>query len=123
MQHAAHRCEYWQLPKRYPSTPFQIDHIVAEEHPTTAGNLAWACMTCNHHKGPNLGGIDFKTGKRVWLFHPRRHKWSRHFRWDGPVLIGRTAMSRATVDVLAVNLAHRVAQRAALIAEGVFPPR
>lgn len=52
----------------------------------------------------------------------RLPQWSRHFRWQGPVLIGRTPSGRATIAVLAMNLPHRVAQRAALIAEGVFPP-
>ncbi len=98
---------------------------LAEQHGgrTVASNLALACLTDNNHKGPNLAGIDPKTGKRVWLFHPRRQKWSRHFRWRGSVLIGRTLVGRATIAVLAMNLPHRVAQRAALIAEGEFPPR
>jgi hypothetical protein len=73
------------------------------------------------HKGPNLAGIDPKTGKRTWLFSPRRQKWERHFRWVGPVLIGRTPIGRATIALLQINAPHRVAQRAALIAEGEFP--
>jgi hypothetical protein len=115
-------CEYCGAPEQFSSTPFQIDHVVAEQHggETTASNLALACFACNHHKGPNLGGIDPKTRRRIWLFHPRRHKWSRHFRWDGPVLIGRTAIGRATIVVLAINAPHRIAQRAAWIEEGVF---
>jgi hypothetical protein len=117
-------CEYCQLPEAFSSTPFENDHIIAEQHggPTVPGNLALACFADNHHKGPNLGGIDPKTGKKAWLFHPRRHKWQRHFRWDGPVLVGRTPIGRATIAVLQINAPHRIAQRAALIAEGVFPP-
>lgn len=117
-------CEYCQLPQVYSSTRFQIDHIIAEQHGgrTVASNLALACLADNNHKGPNLAGIDPRSGKRVWLFNPRRHKWSRHFRWNGPVLLGRTAVGRATIAVLAINLPYRVAQRAALVAEGVFPP-
>jgi hypothetical protein len=117
-------CEYCQLPEALCSTPFEIDHIIAEQHGGKAvpGNLAFACFACNHHKGPNLGGIDPKAGKKVWLFDPRRQKWRRHLRWDGPIIVGRTPCGRATVVVLAMNLPHRVAQRAALIAEGVFPP-
>jgi hypothetical protein len=37
-------------------------------------------------------------------------------------LVGRTAMGRATVGTLRINLAHRVAYRQQLIDEGVFPP-
>ncbi len=116
-------CEYCHLPEACSSTPFEIDHIVAEQHGGKAvpGNLAFACFACNHHKGPNLAGIDSKTRKRAWLFHPRRHKWAKHFRWNGPVLVGRTAVGRATIAVLAINQSHRVAQRAALMEEGRMP--
>ena len=117
-------CEYCQLPQPFSSTRFQIDHIIAEQHGggTHAWNLALACLADNNHKGSNLAGIDPKTGKRAWLFNPRRQKWSRHFRWHGPILIGHTPVGRATSVVLAINLPHRVAPRATLIAEGVFPP-
>jgi hypothetical protein len=122
-QRSGGRCEYCGLPEQFSSTPFEIDHVIAEQHggKTTPGNLAQACFACNHHKGPNLAGIDPKTRRKVWLFHPRRHKWTKHFRWDGPTLLGRTAIGRATIAVLAINLAYRVAQRAALIDEGRFP--
>ncbi|HEV3235853.1 MAG TPA: hypothetical protein VGZ25_02625, partial [Gemmataceae bacterium] len=59
---------------------------------------------------------------KCWLFNPRRQKWSRHFRWQGAIIIGRTSIGRATVATLAMNLPHRIAQRAALIAENGFPP-
>jgi hypothetical protein len=116
-------CEYCRLPQEYSSTRFQFDHVIAERHggKTIPSNLALACLADNNHKGPNLAGVDPRTGRRAWLFNPRRHKWSRHFRWSGAVLVGRTAVGRATVEVLAINLPHRIAQRAALIAEGVFP--
>jgi hypothetical protein len=115
-------CEYCRLPERASSIAFEIDHIIAQQHggKTVAANLAYACFADNHHKGPNLAGIDPKTRKRAWLFNPRRHKWSRHFRWNGPVLVGRTAVGRATIAVLQINAPHRIAQRAALIVEGVF---
>lgn len=117
-------CEYCRMPQEYDEIPFEVEHVIAEQHHgrTVASNLALSCFGCNRRKGPNLGGIDPKTGKRAWLFHPRRHKWNRHFRWEGPVLVGRTPIGRATVDVLGVNLPHRVRHRAQLIDEGVFPP-
>ena len=80
------------------------------------------CVFCNRHKGPNVAGVDPKTGKIVPLFHPRRHKWLRHFRWAGAVLIGRTPNGRATVIALKINLEHRIDLRQGLIDEGVFPP-
>jgi hypothetical protein len=117
-------CEYCQMPQMYDDLLFEIDHILAEQHggKTIANNLALACFYDNHHKGPNLAGIDPKTGKRSWLFNPRRHRWARHFRWNGPILVGRTAVGRATIAVLGINLSHRIRHRAQLIAEGVFPP-
>jgi hypothetical protein len=116
-------CEYCQLPQGFSSTRFQIDHVIAEQHGgrTVASNLALACLADNNHKGPNLAGIDPKTGRKAWLFNPRRHRWSRHFRWQGPLLVGRTPVGRVTVAVLAMNLPVRVAQRAALMTEGLFP--
>jgi hypothetical protein len=122
-QRAARRCEYRQMPQDCDELLFEIDHIVAEQHggKTVAGNLALACFSDNHHKGPNLAGVDPSTRRRTWLYNPRRHKWARHFRWDGPILIGRTAIGRATIAVLGINLPHRVRHRTQLIAEGVFP--
>jgi hypothetical protein len=87
-----------------------------------AGNLCLACFSCNHHKGPNVAGFNPVTGRLTRLFHPRRHRWDWHFRWDGPVLLGRTAIGRTTVHLLAINAARRVLVRRSLIAEGVFPP-
>jgi hypothetical protein len=123
-ERAHYCCEYCRMPQVHDELSFEIDHVVAEQHggKTVASNLALACFADNHHKGPNLAGIDPKTRKRAWLFNPRRHKWARHFRWDGPILVGRTAVGRATIAVLGINLTHRVRHRAQLIAEGVFPP-
>jgi len=123
-ERAHHCCEYCRMPQIYDELPFEIDHIIAEQHEgkTVASNLALACFDDNHRKGPNLAGIDPKTRKRTWLFNPRRHKEDRHFRWNGPILVGRTAVGRVTIAVLGINLTHRVRHRAQLIAEGVFPP-
>lgn len=116
------RCEYCHMPQMSDPLPFEIDHIIAEMHDgeTKSGNLCLCCFACNRHKGPNIAGIDPKTRKIVPLFNPRRHKWSRHFRYDGPLLVGRTLAGRATVRVLKINLDHRVGFRQELIEEGVF---
>lgn len=121
---AGGRCEYCQVHHEQDELHFEIDHIIARKHrgPTRAGNLCLACFACNNHKGPNISGIDPKTRKIVKLFNSRRHSWHRHFRWDGPVLVGRTAIGRATIIVLEINLDYRVDLRQGLIDEGVFPP-
>jgi hypothetical protein len=95
---AKNQCEYCQLPQQFTSIPFEVDHIVADQHQGKAvlKNLAWACFADNRHKGPNLSGIDPKTRKRTWLYNPRSQKWDRHFRWNGQELVGRTGPEKGT---------------------------
>jgi hypothetical protein len=123
-ERAEGRCEYCQVAQEHDRLPFEIDHIIAKKHggPTRAGNLCLTCFADNNHKGPNIAGLDPRTRKLTPLFNPRRHKWSRHLRWDGPILVGRTAIGRTTIVVLEINLDYRVAFRRELIDEGVFPP-
>jgi len=85
--------------------------------------VRYDCSFCNSFKGPNIAGIDPRTGNLVQLFHPRRHHWKRCFRWRGPLLIGRTPIGRTTIAVLCLNNPEAVALRRALIDEGDFPPR
>lgn len=122
---AGNRCEYCQLPlELVPAISFHIEHVVPRKHGglDDPHNLALACYHCNLFKGPNLSGIDATSGRIVPLFDPRRQSWDRHFRWNGPILVGRTASGRATVRVLAINRAPRVRIRQALTAAGLFPP-
>jgi hypothetical protein len=76
----------------------------------------------NSHKGPNIAGLDPRTKKLTRLFNPRRHTWERHFRWNGPYLVGRTVVGRTTIAVLAMNDPAVIEVRRALIEEGRFPP-
>jgi hypothetical protein len=119
------RCEYCQVAQEFDRLTFEIDHVIAESHggPTNDANLCLACFACNRHKGPNLSGLDPLTGKIVPLYDPRRQDWTRHFHWNGPRLVGRTAAGRATVAALRINVDYRVTFRRGLIVEGVFPPR
>jgi hypothetical protein len=125
-QRAGNACEYCRIHQVFYRTVFEIDHVIAHQHGgrTILGNLALSCLHCNSHKGPNIAGLDRKTSRTrpVRLFHPRRHKWGYHFRWDGPRLVGRTPIGRTTVGVLAINAPEAVAVRRALVEEGVFPP-
>jgi hypothetical protein len=122
-ERAGHCCEYCLMPQVYSRRPFEIDHIIARKHhgATTADNLALSCYDCNSHKGPNIAGFDLLTRKVTPLLHPRRHQWAAHFRLQGGVIIGRSAIGRATISVLDMNNLFRVRLRERLIAGGVYP--
>jgi hypothetical protein len=124
-QRADSRCEYCQVPQNRDTLPFEIDHIIAFQHggPTIEDNLALACFACNHHKGPNIAGIDSTTTETVPLFHPRHDIWRENFQWNGPILEGLTAVGRVTIHVLAIDRDYRVSFRRTLILEGVLPGR
>jgi hypothetical protein len=117
-------CEYCRLPEACQRVPFQIDHIIAEQHEvaTVFENLANACLRCNKRKGPNIAGVDSSTGEIVRLYHPRRDLWHEHFEWHGAELAGLTPIGRATIAVLGINFPSAVALREELIVEGLFPP-
>ena len=117
-------CEYCQICQDYDDTHFEIDHIISRKHhgPTVPANLALSCFHCNSFKGSDIGGRDKQTRKLTALFNPRRHKWQRHFRWQGAYLIGRTPVGRVTVALLNINDPFRVELREGLIEEGLFRP-
>jgi HNH endonuclease len=147
---AGYVCEYCRMPMTcYPTVVFPIDHIIARQHggPTILSNLALSCLNCHAFKGPNIAEIDPVTKKLFKLFNPRRHKWAKHFSWNCPLnigrtaigrvtelenwwpsssktlIMGRTAIGRVTVMVLAMNDSEAVEVRAELIEEGKFPPK
>lgn len=109
-ERAGHRCEYCHLPQAVePFFTYHIEHIVARQHGggDEELNLALACYHCNSHKGPNLTAFDPSTGSLVRLFHPRQDKWDDHFELNGILIVGRTAIGRATVALLQMNASDR----------------
>ena len=72
------------------------------------------------YKGPCIAGRDPLTGKLTRLFNPRRHEWTCHFHYHGGELIGRTAIGRATVEVLRINVPNLVALRDVLMEDRLF---
>ena len=120
---AGNRCEYCRMHQDDdPLLSFHVEHVIAKQHRGTdhPSNLAWSCNKCNRAKGPNLSGrINDET---VPLFHPRRQKWARHFRWVGPKVVGKTKTGKVTVLVLNLNAGERIILRETLIAAGMFPP-
>ena len=124
-ERAQGRCEYCLVHEVDMYYPHEADHVVAEKHggPTSFENLAWACFHCNRFKGTDLASVDPTSHKAVFLFHPRRQRWHRHFRLNGGLIEGITSSGRATVALLHLNDAERVAFRLALIDIGHYSVR
>jgi hypothetical protein len=120
-QRAGHRCEYCHLPQSGHEERFSVDHVIARKHRgrDALTNLALSCLRCNLHKGTDLSGIDPVSRRIVTLFNPRKQAWEEHFRWNGPIVVGRTPAGRATVAVLAMNARERVRLRQVLMMTGV----
>lgn len=124
VRRAANQCELCHLPQRGHDEKFSIDHVLAKKHggDDSPDNLALSCLRCNLHKGLNLSGIDPNDGRVVRLFSPRRDIWDNHFRWNGPLVAGRTPVGRGTIAVLAMNASPRVSLRRALQLAGMMKP-
>jgi hypothetical protein len=92
---AQHRCEYCHAPEVVFGYPLEVEHIV----PRVAGGGSDA------GKHARTFGVDPRTGRQVPLFHPRRQLWEDHFRWSATwrLVLGRTAIGRATVTALRFN--------------------
>ncbi|MGI8744879.1 MAG: hypothetical protein ACR2NN_20365 [Bryobacteraceae bacterium] len=52
------------------------------------------------------------------MFHPRTDRWTEHFQLEGPRILGRTAIGRVTVHVLAMNAEDLLRVRFELLREG-----
>lgn len=118
---AGNRCEYCRLSQDHsPVVRFWIEHIIAKQHggDDNPDNLALACPRCNRFKGPNLTGIDPKSGEIVPLFHPRKQRWQEHFTFDGVHVIGLTEFGRATIRLLRMNSSERLEIRNLLRQQG-----
>jgi 5-methylcytosine-specific restriction endonuclease McrA len=113
-ERAEGRCEYCHLREAdedYYS--FHLEHVIAKQHEggDDQANLAWACHYCNRHKGTNLSAIDPRTLKLVRLFNPRSDRWDTHFKMRGAMIVGLSAIGRATARLLRFNDPKRTALR------------
>ena len=122
---AQHCCEYCRCPAAFSSQPFSADHI----HPKSKGgkavmeNTAFACQGCNNHKYDKITGFDPVSKVIVPLYHPRQHVWGEHFAWNDnfQLLIGLTAIGRATIETLHLNRLEVVNIRRVLYMTGEHP--
>jgi hypothetical protein len=121
---AKDRCEYCGLSQEGQEATFHIDHIVPRDSagPTEIDNLALACVSCSLRKEARRSARDPVTARKISLFHPRRQRWSNHFRWDGVRVVGLTPTGRATVAALQMNRLLILAIRREEAARGRHPP-
>lgn len=120
-------CEYCHAIECWQYVRFTIDHILPRSDGglNELDNLALACFNCNRKKSNSINGVDPQSGETVSLFNPRQHQWSNHFAWakDGVLLIGLSAIGRATIAQLAMNRERVLPIRAADRAVGRHPPQ
>ncbi|WP_345789627.1 HNH endonuclease [Luteolibacter soli] len=118
------RCEYCGLASVGQAATFHVDHVVPQiaKGETILENLALACIHCSLRKGARRSATDAKTGKIVPLYHPRSDLWTRHFRWSGRRVVGRTPVGRATVEALDLNSPEHLVIRGFEERLGRHPP-
>jgi HNH endonuclease len=123
---AQYRCGYCQTQEVVSGIPLTVEHLIprAEGGSDHDGNLWLSCRLCNEKKGRLLEAPDPATGETVPLFNPRTQAWSEHFTWseDSARILPKTAIGRATVEVLSLNDELRVRARALWVQAGYHPP-
>lgn len=126
-EQARHRCGYCLSTESIVGTPMDVEHIIPESQggPTEEQNLWLSCSLCNSYKGTRTTSVDPISGREVPLFDPRRQSWNEHFGWEeaGSMIVGLTAIGRATVLALVLNRPPLVKARRRWAAVGWHPPR
>jgi hypothetical protein len=120
------QCAYCHTPTAITGARFVIDHIIPD---AAGGGTVWensclSCHSCNEFKAARRDGRDPLSGATVSLFHPRRQRWTRHFRWseNGAIIVGLTRVGRATIAALQMNHPAIVAARLRWASVGWHPP-
>jgi len=121
---AGNRCEYCGLSQLGQEASFHMDHVVprAAGGPTTADNLALACVSCSLRKWAHQTALDPDSGEEVPIFNPRTQVWTEHFRWEGERIVALTPTGRATAAALALNRPMIIAIRQEETLRGRHPP-
>ncbi len=123
-ERAEGRCEYCRMHDALQGATFHVEHIV----PRSLGgksrleNLAWACPRCNLCKSNRVEAEDPQCGQLVRIFHPRKDRWSDHFRWEGYTIVPLTPIGRATVAAMDFNNPRKIRIRQVEESFDLFPP-
>ena len=118
-------CEYCRSQARFATETFAAEHIIPrfKGGRTILANLALSCFGCNSHKHTKIQGVDPQTSNQVPLFHPRNQSWNEHFAWreEYTLIVGQTAIGRATIDTLQMNRQELINLRRVLRMAGEHP--
>jgi len=95
--------------------PSEVQAVAKVDVPTSQNRSAFV-LPPDRHACRTLAfawGIDPATKKAAQLFHPRRQRWSRHFRWseDCSHLEGLNRIGRVTIERLALNNEYQLEAR------------
>jgi len=124
---ARYRCGYCQTRQDIVGYPLHVEHIIPEaaDGSSAEDNLWLACLLCNNHKGSQTHAKDPIMQTEVPLFNPRTQVWTEHFAWteNGMQIVGTTAIGRATIQALKLNIPVRIHARRHWVSAGWHPPR
>ncbi len=120
------RCGYCQSAEFISGIKYEVEHLLplALGGRTVRENLWLACPHCNPSKKDRTEAIDPVTSLVTPLYNPRQQSWYDHFCWssDGILIIGISAIGRATVQALHMNNDYVVTARRFWVAVGRHPP-
>ena len=110
------RCEYCRASESQTGQDCVVDHVI----PTSRGgtnefdNLCLSCGWCNSFKQAQVDGWEEVSHRRVRFFHPRRDRWSKHFRWnrERTRIVPITSIGRVTESSMRLNRPNLVEARA-----------
>jgi hypothetical protein len=126
-QRAGFCCEYCKAFAAFSPTPFVLEHIIpfSKSGLTTFLNLALACQGCNNYKYNFISAKDPISGLIVSIFNPRLDDWNTHFFWneDFTLILGETAIGRATIARLKLNRPELLNIRRVLFLMGEHPSK
>ena len=122
----ANCCAYCHSAEALTVVTFEIEHILprSSSGQTVLENLCLACPSCNRYKADRTTAQDPESRNEVSLFHPQRDNWASHFAWseEATVIVGLTAIGRATIAALHMNRPQLIRVRRMWVAMGEHPP-
>ena len=122
-QRAHYLCEYYLIHEVDSYLPLQVEHIISQKHYKwhDLENLASACFLCNRMKGSDIFTILPPDLSPIRLYNPRTDIWTEHFSIESTMIISKTKIGQATINILQLNSEERLIERTLLLSKNAFP--